>query len=306
MTLFAGIDLGGTKIAAGILDTDTGQLIAHDVQPTHAHEGADAVITRMADIVRGLVERSGVSLSGVGVGVPAVVDYEGGRTLLMPNLTKDWYGKPVVAQLQSALDLPVSIINDARAFTLAEATLGAGRGASTCVCFTVGTGIGGGIALDGRLHFGLKGAAGEFGHQTVEPAGPRCGCGNHGCLEAVASGSAITAQAVQVAGSQPEGVLSQLAGGDLSRMTPGVVMQAAEAGDIEAQNILQRAGTYLGIGIANVLTILSADCVVIGGGVSQLGDWLLNPVRAAVRSRCHTVALDEVQIVQAGLDRTRA
>ena len=300
MSYYAGIDLGGTKIAVGIWDADARRLIAHDVTPTHAHEGPDAVVPRMAALVRQVVERSGVTLSGAGLGVPGVIDVETGCTLLVPNLP-GWYGRPVVAEMQSTLGLRVALINDARAFTLAEAVEGAGRDGNVVACFTVGTGIGGGLAINGRLHLGLRNAAGEFGHQTLEPEGPLCGCGNHGCLEALASGYAITASGVQAAREQPDGVIATLAANDLDRITPELIKQAAQAGDGAACGILNRAGTYLGIGIANVLVILSADTVVIGGGVSQLGDWLLDPVRAAVYERCHTVALDQVRIVRAAL-----
>jgi glucokinase len=193
------------------------------------------------------------------------------------------------------------LVNDARAFTLAEAMLGAGRGAETVVCFTVGTGIGGGIIFHGRLHLGFDGAAGELGHQTIEPDGPLCGCGNRGCLEALAGGYAISGMGVQAAQDDPESPIYMLAGGDMRAVTPEVIMRAAKMGDEVARRIIERAGYYLGIGVSNAVTMLSADCVVIGGGVSQLGEWLLNPIRATLRERCHTVALDRVKIVLSAL-----
>lgn len=298
---YAGVDLGGTKIAGGILDSATGSVLVRGVIPTNAHEGYPAVMQRVAQLVRDLSAQAGVPLCGVGFGVPAVIDFEGGRTLLMPNLPKDWYGQPVVAELRQALNIPVALVNDARAFTLAEATLGAGRGADTAICYTIGTGIGGGIAFGGRLHLGLGAVAGELGHQTIEPDGPLCGCGNHGCLEALASGYAITHMGVQAARENPASAINTLVAGNLDAITPLVIMHAAEKGDPAAIRILERAGRYIGIGVANTLTILSADCVVIGGGVSQLGDWLLNPIRAVVRERCHTIPVDQIRIVLAAL-----
>jgi len=301
MSFYAGIDLGGTKIAAGIFDTESGRLIAHDVIPTHSHEGIDAVIRRMVGIVQTLTDTTQVRLERIGLGVPAVIDYERGMTLLMPNLAGDWFERPLVAEMQAALNLPVALINDARAFTLAEATQGAGRGGTVVACFTIGTGIGGGIAINGRLHLGLKNAAGEFGHQTVEPNGAVCGCGNRGCLETLASGYAITAQGVEAMKHEQNGHIALLAQHDPKRVTPGLIMQAAERGDLTARDILTRAAQYIGVGIANILTILSADKVVLGGGVSQLGPWLFDPIWATVRERCHTIPLDQVTITQAAL-----
>jgi glucokinase len=300
MVFYAGIDLGGTKIAAGILDTERGELIAHEVIPTQAQDGVPAIIARMADLVHRLQAQTDVTLSGTGIGVPAVVDYETGRTLLMPNLP-GWYEYPVVAELSAALTLPVAIINDARAFTLAEATLGAGRSAQVVAGFTLGTGVGGGIAFDGKLYMGLKGAAGELGHQTVDPNGPKCGCGNYGCLEMYASGPAIVNAAAQLAAKRPKSQLHKLMRSD--RLTPELIQQAALNGDGIARNVLKRAGAYLGIGFSNILTMLAPDCIVVGGGVAQLGDMLLQPAWEVIRARCHTVDLTRVHIVQAELGR---
>ncbi len=301
MSYYAGIDLGGTKIAAGIFDTERGALIAHDVIPTRSHEGIDAVVGYMAGIVRALATSTGVTLTGVGVGIPGVIDYARGVTLLIPNLPGDWFERPIRAELQAALNLPIALINDARAFTLAEATQGAGRGGAVVACFTLGTGIGGGLALNGRIHWGLKNAAGEFGHQIVEPDGAPCGCGGHGCLEAHASGYALTALGVQAMIAEPDGLIAQLAEGDTAAVTPQLIMQAAERGDAAAIAMLHRVGTYIGLGVANILTILSADKVVLGGGLTQLGAWLFDPIWATVRARCHTVPLEQVTITPAAL-----
>jgi glucokinase len=301
MTYYAGIDLGGTKIAVGIFDANTGALVFTGAAPTHAAEGPDAVMARIARFASDTFEQAGIRPRAVGLGVPAVLDFECGCTLLLPNLPGNWYRRPVVAELEEALNLPVALINDARAFTLAESTVGAGSGASTVVCVTVGTGIGGGVAFNGHLHTGLDGVAGELGHQTIEPDGPVCGCGNRGCLEALAGGRALIARGVESITANHDSVLYRLADGNPDAVTPELVMRAADAGDTEAAHILTRAGTYLGIGIANVITILSPDCVVIGGGLTQLGDWIFNPVRETVRARCRTTPIDKIRIVRAAL-----
>src|SRR5688572_1285743 len=196
---FIGVDLGGTKIAAAVLNLETGQITARKTVPTQGHEGPDALLKRIADLGRTLATEAGLSLEaigGVGVGVPATVDSVAGITLVLPNLPGDWVRKPVVAILENHLNRPVYLINDARAFTLAEATLGAGHGAETVVGVTLGTGIGGGIAINGRLHFGI-GTAGEVGHHTIDMDGAPDGTGNPGGWESLASGPAIASLGVK-------------------------------------------------------------------------------------------------------------
>lgn len=303
MRLFIGVDLGGTKIAAVILDAETLTTRGKMVVPTQAHEGPDAVLERIADVCRTICAENGLTLAqiaGVGLGVPATFDLARGCTLLMPNLPGDWYEKPVVSILANKLNLPVHLVNDARAFTLAEAILGAGRGAQTVVGITLGTGIGGGIAINGRLHLGL-GAAGEFGHHTIDMYGLPDGSGNAGGWEGLASGPAIAAMGIKFVAQGITTRIGELVGGDLNKITPEVIMRAAEMGDQIAQEILERAGFYLGTGIANVVTILAPNCVVIGGGVAGLGEWIMRPIRRTLEKRCHTVPLEQVEIVYAAL-----
>ncbi len=302
---YIGIDLGGTKIAAAAVDIATGALRGRVIWPTEAHEGPDAVLARMARLVREVCARADVRLSdlaAIGVGVPGLFELETGRTLFLPNLAGAWRGVPVGETLRREAGCPVWLINDARAFVLAEATFGAGSGARTVVGLTLGTGIGGGIAFDGRLHLGLDGTAGECGHQTIDPHGPPCGCGNRGCLEAHASGPAITAMGVRAVVQGVTTSIGALAGHDLNRITPEVIRRAAEEGDAVAAEILERAGTALGVGISNLITLLSPDRVVLGGSVARLGEWLLRPVRAEVQRRCHVTPLERVQIVTAALE----
>lgn len=299
-----GIDLGGTKIAAIMIDTETEARSGQMTVATEAKTGPDAVIRRIAQVVREVCAKEGVALAdlaGLGVGVPGTVDINTGCTLLLPNLPGEWRNKPVVDMLHADLNCPVAIINDARAFTLAEATLGAGRGAHTVACFTLGTGIGGGIAINGRLHLGLAAAAGEFGHQTINFDGPADGSGNRGGLEAYCSGPAIAAMGVKVVMQGITSKIGELVDFDLNRITPEVIMNAAELGDTLAIDILDKAGHYIGTGIANVVTILAPDRVIIGGGVARLGDWLMKPALRTIHERCHTVPLDQFEIVYAQL-----
>jgi glucokinase len=256
----------------------------------------------MAGLVRDICERAGQGqLAGLGVGVPGVFDPSSGHTLFLPNLPGTWRNVPVGPVLHQELGCPVRLINDARAFVLAEATYGAGRGAETVVGLTLGTGIGGGIVLHGRLHEGMDGSAGEIGHHTVDPNGPPCGCGNRGCLETYASGPSIAAQGMRAVA---QGMTTRIAGlveHDLNRITPETIMRAAEQGDAVACDILARAGDALGIGIANMVTVLSPEVVVLGGSVARLGEWLFAPVRAMIRRRCHVTPIERVQILPAAL-----
>ena len=304
MTITIGVDLGGTKIAAAALDTHTNQLSGRITAPTQGHLGPDGVLARIADVVRDVCRDAGLSLetvTGVGLGVPGTLDFERGLMLVMANLPGEWYEKPIGPILAEHLGRPVWLVNDARAFSLAESTLGAGKGAPTVACFTLGTGIGGGIVIDGRLHLGLDGHAGEFGHHTIDVNGPVDGIGNRGGFEALASGPAIAAMGVRAVMQGFSTQIGELAENDLNRITPQIIKQAAENGDQIAQGILNEAGGYLGAGIANVITILAPHRVVIGGGMAQLGEWIMRPIRETINERCGTVPLDKLEIVPAAL-----
>src|SRR5260221_1406273 len=262
---FAGIDLGGTKMSAVLQQGDSGQRCQEIAAPTEAQEGPHKVVDRIARVVRQLCSEAGCSpqsLGGIGVGAPAVIDYAEGRTLLMPNLPGNWTGFPVVQLLKEKLGGQIWLVNDARALALAEATYGAGQGASVVACFTVGTGVGGGLVIDGKLHMGLQGSAGEFGHQTIAADGPLCGCGNHGCLETLASGPAIAAAGVKAVLQGLNSEIGALVDHDITRITPATIKTAAEHGDVVAREILEQAGGYLGIGISNMSTLFVPGRVI--------------------------------------------
>jgi glucokinase len=239
-------------------------------------------------------------LSGIGIGVPGVFDDTTGRTLFLPNLQGTWPNVPVAQTLSDSLGCAVWLINDARAFVLAEALHGAGRGADNIVGFTLGTGIGGGVVIGRDLYLGIDGTAGEFGHQTLALNGPRCGCGNIGCLEALASGPAIVARATQMLkeGNTPH-LAQALANGEV--FTPALVAQAANAGDGALVRLLDDVYAAIGAGVANVVTMFSPQVVVLGGSVSNLGAPLLTAVRQVVHERCRATPVDRIAIVPAVL-----
>ena len=296
-----GVDLGGTFLKLALLD-GVGRIVARDTVPTGGAEGHEAVLRRIAAGVRVLVDAAPArAVAAVGVGVPGLVDMAAGVTRDLPNLPGRWFDVPVGATLADATGLPTYLINDASAFVLAEHRLGAASGTETAIFLTVGTGIGGGLVTHGQPVFGLGGAAGEFGHLIVLPDGPRCTCGNRGCVEPLASGPAIAAEAVRrvVQGFTTE--LTGLAGGDLDAITPELVARAAGADDRVAIEVLERAGYYLGLAIAGGIAAIAPEVVVIGGGVAQPGGVYWRAVEATARAHSHVTDIDRIAFKPAAL-----
>jgi glucokinase len=301
---YIGVDLGGTNIKAGIVDLQTGKLITKRSTPTRAHEGHESVMRRIADLIEELIATSGqrrTEFGGIGIGVPGVLDLEQGLVLFLPNLPGTWPNVPLARFIQDKIGLPVRLLNDARAITMGEWKFGAGRGVETLACFAVGTGIGGGLVINGELHLGIGGTAGELGHQTIDFNGPLCGCGNRGCLEAYASGPAIAAMGIKAVIQGQTTAIGALVDHDLNRITSQVISQAASQGDRVAIDIFAQAGEYIGIAAANVLASVGPRKVVIAGGVAMAGELLLNPIRSTVRQRVFIMPVDQVEILQAEL-----
>jgi glucokinase len=297
---FIGVDLGGTTFTGAVVNVTSGDVLGRHRVPTRAKQGHDAVMARMADLIDEAIADAGVDrkeIGGVGIGAPGVLDLERGITRFLPNLPGEWRNVPLRATIEQKVGLPVSLLNDVRSFTLGEKTFGAGRDVDTLVGIAIGTGIGGGLIISGKLHLGLEGTAGEVGHQIVDPYGPRCGCGSRGCLEAFASGPAITAMALKAITQGRTTRIAELVSYDLNRVTPEVVSRAARGGDPVAREIFEQAGFYIGIGVANLITIISPQMVVIGGGVAQAGDLLFDPIRRAARESVHVTPFDQVRIV---------
>ena len=300
---YVGVDLGGTNMETALLGED-GHILNKAAVPTLAHEGHDAVIERMAQLIERVVEGAGIALDqvgGIGIGVPGMLDMEKGLTIFLPNLPGNWPRVPLAPRIQEAVGLPTFLLNDVRSITLGEKTYGAGREVDNLVCLAIGTGIGGGVVVGGRLLLGLDGTAGEVGHQIIDPHGPRCGCGNRGCLEALASGPAIASMGVRAVKQGMTTRIGELCDYDLNTITPELIYEAAQEGDAVAKEIYEMAGFYIGIGVANLITILSPQMVVIGGGVAQAGELLLVPIRETARQRVHVTPFEKVEIVQAEL-----
>jgi glucokinase len=276
MGLTVGIDVGGTKIAGGVVD-EHGRILATALRESPATDSA-AIELAIEDVVAEL--RGGHAIDGIGVGAAGFIDVARSTVLFSPNLA--WRDEPLKSDLEARIGLPVVIENDANAAAWGEFTFGAGADVDDLLLVTVGTGVGGGIVLTGELHRGAFGVAGEIGHLRVVPGGHLCGCGNRGCWEQYASGSALVRDARDQArrGSLIAKSLLDRAGGDVEAITGPLITDAAQEGDAFAVEQLAILGRWLGEGIATLTAVLDPAVVVIGGGVSEAGDLLLEPIRA--------------------------
>jgi len=289
-----GIDLGGTNLKLALLDGEN-RIMARLTVPTGGAEGHDAVIERMIEGTRSLLmQNPGIPVAGIGIGVPGDVDMMTGVTGDLPNLPGRWRGVPVGPAIANAMALPVGVINDAKAFALAEYRLGAAAGADTALCVTVGTGIGSGVIAHGRILYGLGAMAGEIGHLILQPEGPRCTCGNLGCAETLANGPAIVGEAVRRVVQGFTTALSGMSGGDLAAITPELVARAADEGDPVAIDVIDRAGGWLGITLASAIALLAPEVVVIGGGVAPAAGRYFRAAEGVARA--HTGVIDVARI----------
>lgn len=299
--LVAGIDLGGTKILTVLANRD-GRVLGRVMMPTEADRGREHVLDRLCDTLREVLDQAGATadrVAALGVGVPGWLDPAKGFLFFAPNL--GWKDVPLGKILGERLGLPVFLDNDANLAALGEYAFGAGRGAEHMVYITVSTGVGGGIILNGGVYHGAAGTAGEMGHVTVAPDGPRCRCGNQGCLEAVASGTAMAMRArALVDEGRGAGILAA-AGGRREAVSARAVAEAAAAGDAEALVILRDAGRYLGIAVAWVINMLNPAAVVLGGGAMQSGAPLWDAMLEEVRLRSLETSLAAARIERAAL-----
>ncbi|HLO29666.1 MAG TPA: ROK family protein [Anaerolineales bacterium] len=304
MKKYIGCDLGGTNLRAAIVDVETGAVLHQLSIPTLAREGHAAVMQRMADLFLRLIQSAGMQkdeIGGIGIGVPGVLDLEKGETLFLPNLPGTWPHIPLRDTIMKLTGLPTALLNDVRSITNGEWRFGAGRGVDTVAVFAIGTGIGGGLVINGQLHLGIGGTGGELGHMSIDFNGPRCGCGNYGCLEAYASGPAIAAMGMKAVAQGLTTCIGDLCEYDLNRITPQLIAVAARQGDETARDIYERAGFYLGIAGANVCAALGPRRIIIAGGVARAGDLLLDPMRRTLRERVTVMPVDQVEVVQSQL-----
>jgi glucokinase len=282
-TRHLGLDLGVTNLKWAVLEHDGGdwRLLADGRVPTEAAGGPDAIVAQLGRVGSDVMT-AWPGIGSAGIGVPgARFDPLSGEVRVLVNVPGAWDDRVVTRRVGGELGIPVAVVNDARAFGLAELRLGAGRGASSMVGVTLGTGVGGVIVIGGQVVRGHDGTAGELGHQTIDPDGPWCGCGNRGCVEAYARADQVAAAC--------------------GTATPEEAVRRARDGDARALEGLAQVGRYLGIGIANVVTLLTPDRVVVGGGVAAAGDLLLEPIRAELRRRVRMTSLADVRVATAEL-----
>jgi glucokinase len=288
-----GVDVGGTKIAAGVVSPE-GRLLNEVTYPT-----ANARERLLSTIAEAITEvQRGYEVGGVCLAVPGFILARENKVLSAANL-EAIEGIPLKEELGGRTGLPVTVENDANAAAWGEFRFGVGKAVDDLVFVTLGTGVGGGVISHGVLLRGARGTGGELGHITVHPAGPRCGCGNHGCLEALASGTAIARRAREVANQRPDSALGRLA---MERTPLGEdVLDLARKGDEAALEVLREAGIWLGIGLATFVNIFDPEVIAIGGGLSEAGDLVLEPARRELRLRSNSPSRDLVEIRRATL-----
>jgi glucokinase len=306
-----GVDLGGTNIVVGALPHDggNGEVVALRTVATEAQRGAKFVVDRIIGMIEETMDEvvgahggSRADFAGVGIGSPGPLDRNTGTVINTPNL--GWRNFPLRDLISNAVGLPATLDNDANCATYGEWWQGAGRAVDTLVGLTLGTGIGGGIVLNGEIFHGASDAAGEIGHMTIEANGRKCKCGNYGCLEAYASGPAIALRAVEGLEAGTESLLPALVNGRLDDITAATVYEAVVLGDAYANEVMRETAKILGAGIANMINVLNPEMVVIAGGVTRAGDHLFSPLRAEVRRRAFKSAQEACQIVSAQLPGT--
>lgn len=275
--LTVGVDIGGTKVMAGVVDS-AGTVHAVEQRPTEGYDPV-AVENTIVDLVRGFTAHHDVA--AVGIGAAGFVDSTRSVVMFAPHLS--WRREPLRAKVADRLRLPVVVDNDANTAALAECRFGAARGHRYVLCVTLGTGIGGALVIDNRVYRGANGMAGEFGHVQVVPDGHRCECGNRGCWEQYASGNALLREARELvrAGSPMAQALADVVDGDADALRGPQVTEAARNGDPLSRELLMDVGRWLGVGLAGMTAAFDPHCIVVGGGLADAGDLLLDPAREA-------------------------
>lgn len=297
-----GVDVGGTNVKIALV-SDKGKIIYSNSIPTRAEMGYEYTVNSMKDAIRDLLKETKMKpadIEGIGFGFPGQIDCKKGVVRLAPNIP-GWVNVPIASIMEKEFGIPTRVDNDVRTATLGELNYGAGVGCENLVCITVGTGIGSGLVVNGKLVRGANNAAGEIGHiKLTYQGGPLCGCGDRGCLEAYASGPSIVALAEEYIKGGKSTKYRELANPDI---TPYVVAVAAKEGDPVARQIFKIMGEYIGMGLTSVVNLLNPEKIIIGGGVAEAGEILFNPIKETIEKRAMTIQ-KEVEIVPAQLGNT--
>lgn len=302
-TYYVGVDLGGTKILAAVFD-EHGRQVSREKKSTKSELGEAVVLQRVEECIHEALAAAALphtAIAALGIGVPGLVDTKGEIVRVAPNL--GWHNVPLARLLSKRLDIPVTVVNDVQAGTLGVGEYGAGRGLKSFVCMFLGTGLGGGIVIDGQLYRGSTGMAGEVGHMAVIPVdGPKCGCGNRGCLEAVVSRSAIVRRIVREIKDGRKSVVKQLCDGDLTRIRSRILSTAYRQGDGLVREVIHEVCEYTGIGAAILINALNPQAVILGGGVIEaLGDRMLPRITKAAWAHVIAPSRERIRIKDTGL-----
>jgi len=303
-TLALGIDLGGTKILTAVASAE-GKMLSRDHSITPAKEGQEAVVKSILESVGRALDQVNIvvdDLTAIGIGAPGLSNPETGILFTSPNLP-GWKDVPLRNIVEEELGKQAFLINDANAAAVGELYFGAGRGARNFIYITVSTGIGGGIIIDGKIYAGSTGTAGEVGHMVIDDDGPLCNCGNRGCWETLASGTALAREARHRIKEGAATSILEYAGGDIKRVNAEVIHEAAKSGDKLANELIAQLAYYLGVGLANLINIFNPEVIIIGGGLSNIGDMLLKPAFEEAGRRAFKQSYQVVRFARAELGR---
>jgi glucokinase len=299
-----GIDLGGTKILSAVISPE-GKMLSRDHSITPAAQGRESVVRSIIDSANRSLDQAGIDAAGlraIGVGAPGLSNQETGVLFTSPNLP-GWKDVPLRNIIEDELGKKTFLINDGNAAAVGELQFGAGRGYHTFIYITVSTGIGGGIIIDRKVYSGATGVAGEVGHMAIDENGPRCNCGSQGCWETLASGTALAREARKSIREGSVTAIPKYSGDDEENVTAQAVHQAAQRGDSLAKELITRTGYYLGVGLANLINIFNPQLILIGGGLSNIGDMLLEPAFETAGKRAFPQAVETVKFLRAELGR---
>jgi len=302
-----GVDLGAANLRAVVVNLEA-KIVAKISEKTKPDEGKDRVFKRITEIIHQVIDISKVEkekIKGIGIGISGIIDHQKGICLFCPNI-KGWEDVPVKRLMEEEFGMEVSVDDSSRMAALAEHWCGLARKVENFIFVNVGVGVGSGVFTNGQLYRGSRGTAGELGHTTIDENGPRCQCGNRGCLETLVSGPAITRRTRERLEEGVVSLVSKMVDGDLTKITPELVAEAARKGDKLAFNIMEKTGQYLGTGIANAVNLFNPELVIIGAGISRAGDLFLDTVRRTVKARALHTASTSVDIKLSELDETIA
>jgi len=301
--IYAGIDIGGTNVKFGLFN-GSGKVLFKEQRPTMAEKGPTPLlhmITNIAERLLYFAAEEGYAVKWVGVGSPGAVDHKTGKVIgPCPNI-EGWQGTEIGVTMRDRLNMPVFVDNEVNAMALAEARFGAAIGASSVVCATVGTGVGGGVIIDGRVVHGFSSSAGELGHMTIDVDGPRCACGNYGCIESFCSTRAIVARTKSRLNNGLTEIFSEVLEGSIENLTIKKLFTAAKKGDSVALSVVSDTARYLGAGLAGVVNLLNPQVVVIGGGVADGGAGFIETVAEEIKRRAFSSAVEKLTVTKAAL-----